>query len=398
MSEPKPTKEDYAAAREVIARSALPEGHGDKEAALLDFLAERHARLGRSAFRLVHGLREPRDRVEELQVQLWRDEISKEEYRAQMAAEAARPVDAEMLRRFFEDMEKTIEHYGAMRRTIVEIAYDQLDPDVWIRRESEVDRHAAAMCGRLDILPEHIDKVLSFLEEARVIRERGHVEAPTTRAATAAMLVFQVVDQVSDFWKSCRRIAERSRTDPRYMYATTASKLFLKPCDRFPLPNELQALMQEEHALARVVLRELAPAPTPDGAPQVQRCEGKEHAGKPFPTPAGAKWEDVRIRFVDGHTVSIKVQSVAKTCGYVEMGIVDRRNAQPTKQWELLRSLAEGHGVLTWTSRDADRKNQKRREQLARNLREFFRIEGEPIVLTDDRQGWKTAFVLEPDG
>jgi hypothetical protein len=42
---------------------------------------------------------------------------------------------------------------------------------------------------------------------------------------------------------------------------------------------------------------------------------------------------------------------------------------------------------LTWPSRDACRKNKKRRELLARDLKEFFRIEGEPVVVTEDGKG-----------
>jgi len=116
-----------------------------------------------------------------------------------------------------------------------------------------------------------------------------------------------------------------------------------------------------------------------------------------FPTPPGAKWSDVHIRFVDGETVSIRVRGVSGTYLYSQIGMVDRRNKKPTKQWELLRSFARGYGVITWESPDADRRNQKRREYLARDLKSFFRIDGEPIILTDDKKGWRTVFSIEPD-
>jgi hypothetical protein len=116
-----------------------------------------------------------------------------------------------------------------------------------------------------------------------------------------------------------------------------------------------------------------------------------------FPTPAAATWSSLRIRFVDGHTISVAVGDVTGVFHYSQLGMADGRNAQPTKQWELLRSLARGYGVLTWRSRDADPRNQKRRELLAKDLRAFFRIDGEPIVLTDDGKGWRTSFALEPE-
>ncbi len=117
-----------------------------------------------------------------------------------------------------------------------------------------------------------------------------------------------------------------------------------------------------------------------------------------FPTPAGTPWGDLVIRFVDGHTVSVAAGEVTRTLHYAQMGMADGRNAKPTRQWELLRAFAQGYGVLTWKSRDADRRNQKRREYLARDLKAFFRIDGEPIVLTDDGKGWRTVFRIEADG
>ena len=117
-----------------------------------------------------------------------------------------------------------------------------------------------------------------------------------------------------------------------------------------------------------------------------------------FPTPAGIGWSDVVIRFVDGHSVSVAAGEITRTFHYAQMGMADGRNAKPTRQWELLRAFAQGYGVLTWKSRDADRRNQKRREYLARDLKAFFRIDGEPIVLTDDGKGWRTVFRIEADG
>ncbi len=116
-----------------------------------------------------------------------------------------------------------------------------------------------------------------------------------------------------------------------------------------------------------------------------------------FPTPASATWGDLSVRIVDGETVAVKVGGIGGTYLYAQMGMADGRNAKPTKQWDFLRDLARVGGVMTWRSRGADRKNKKRRELLARDLKAFFRIDGEPIVLTDDGKGWRTVFRLEPD-
>ena len=71
------------------------------------------------------------------------------------------------------------------------------------------------------------------------------------------------------------------------------------------------------------------------------------------------------------------------------------KNGAPTLQWELLRQFAAGHGVLTWRSAGADRKNKKRRENLARHLERFFRIEGDPFIRQGN--GWRAQFQIESD-
>jgi len=117
-----------------------------------------------------------------------------------------------------------------------------------------------------------------------------------------------------------------------------------------------------------------------------------------FNTPPDAKWEDLQITFLDGHTVSVRVKDVAGTFNYTQMGMSDRRTTKPTKQWELLRCFANEPGkIMDWNSQKADRKNQKRREKLAGDLRRFFRIDGDPIKLTEDKSGWEPRFVLIPD-
>jgi hypothetical protein len=127
--------------------------------------------------------------------------------------------------------------------------------------------------------------------------------------------------------------------------------------------------------------------------PEADICDGSVF----FPTPPNATWGDLRMKFIDGETVSVKIRDVAGTFLFSQMGMADRRNSRVTRQWELLRQFARGYGSMTWKSRGADRKNQKRRDNLAKDLKTFSRIEGEPIVLTDDRQGWRTVFEIKPD-
>jgi hypothetical protein len=116
-----------------------------------------------------------------------------------------------------------------------------------------------------------------------------------------------------------------------------------------------------------------------------------------FPTPARAKWSNLRIKFIDGHTISVAICGEKETFVYSQMGMVDGRSGKPTKQWDLLRSFAQGLGTLTWKSGSASRDNQKRKQTLVQDLRAFFRLDGDPIVYSDELKGWQTVFQIEPD-
>ncbi len=116
-----------------------------------------------------------------------------------------------------------------------------------------------------------------------------------------------------------------------------------------------------------------------------------------FPTPAGCKWSAVKIRFMDGNTVTISAGEVAGRYLYSQMGFANSSNKRANVQWELLRSLAQGHGTMTWHSPGASRKNQKRCERLSKTLIRFFGIQDDPIELLPERMGWQTRFSLEPE-
>lgn len=113
-----------------------------------------------------------------------------------------------------------------------------------------------------------------------------------------------------------------------------------------------------------------------------------------FPTPDWAVWKDLRIHFVDGHTIAATIGGVTRTLTYAQVGMADRRNGRPTKQWELLRAFARGFGNLSWNSSDASPRKQKQRELLAQQLKAFFRIAGDPIAWLPDGK-WQTAFGIE---
>lgn len=133
----------------------------------------------------------------------------------------------------------------------------------------------------------------------------------------------------------------------------------------------------------------------PEGEAEPRQVTSGDSRGGRLGIPPGTKWSEIKIRFKDGHTVSIMIGGKFKRiCHYSEMGM-GKKSSDPTVQWELLHAFAIGHGTLTWDNSFADKKNQKRRERLARDLRAIFGVESDPIEFIQG-DGWRTRFQIEP--
>jgi hypothetical protein len=117
-----------------------------------------------------------------------------------------------------------------------------------------------------------------------------------------------------------------------------------------------------------------------------------------FPTPDGITWADVRIKFYDGHTVTIWAGEKTGRYNYTQMGMANRRNGNPTKQWELLRVFAEGRGRLDWSSSAAHDRWKKQKELLSKRLCEFFRLDDDPIEWEKDGKAYRCRFRIIPEG
>ena len=122
----------------------------------------------------------------------------------------------------------------------------------------------------------------------------------------------------------------------------------------------------------------------------------KTVAGR-FPTPAGSRWSDLEMRFIDSEKISVVLRNQRQMLTYSQLGLIDSRSGKPSKQWELLRLFARERGMMTWLSPGACRQNRKRRELLSKSLQQFFDIEGEPIELTDDRKSWRCLFKVQDE-
>jgi len=126
-----------------------------------------------------------------------------------------------------------------------------------------------------------------------------------------------------------------------------------------------------------------------------QAGRSREH----FPTPPGTKWGEIKIRFVDGHRVSICVGAVKRVYNYTQMGMYNKKNGNPTVQWDLLQEFSRAYGMID-IPRKLDpqgAKRQKQKEKLAKELKHFFGIKVDPIQTLEDGKTWRTRFQIESD-
>lgn len=114
-----------------------------------------------------------------------------------------------------------------------------------------------------------------------------------------------------------------------------------------------------------------------------------------FPTPPDATWSDVRIRFIDGHTVSVSVGNRNGVYTFSQMGMSKRNSGTPTAQWRLLEAFAKGRGAFDWKSEHADRHQKKQKQLLAKALCQFLRIDGDPFRYVGELKGWEARFGIE---
>ncbi len=254
-------------------------------------------------------------------------------------------------------------------------------------------RAAQTLHSREDLLGQQ-RALREFLEKPKVhlISLQGSSGGPAIERSNLALEVSETVDRIRPLFPAGVRAA------------LTALKSYARICTHNQgaraanTPEGVQGLLLN---LAIVegyagVLHQLLAESREEDASTTNDADGRP-AVAGFPTPSGATWEDVHIRFKDGHTVTIRVREARGIYSFAEMGMSNKKNRTFTKQWALLQTFATHDGTLTWKNPEAGRNLQKRREVLAKNLKAFFGIEGDPIRLTNDRKGWQTRFSIRPE-
>lgn len=241
-----------------------------KYIALHKALAEFHNFSGQESFELRYNLRPPRDRIDKLKQQLMRGQLTDEEFRARLKADAERPIDLEMLTEFCKAFENNVSHYSAVLQKSV-IALQHHDSAAWQANETAIDDHIAVLNGKLPLWRENLETVFEFLEELRIGSGDGLLKIGKFEATSAHWLAQLLFKRMTEGWRSCKQVSERSIRDPRYLYSMTAIELFARQwLQTFPAPQSISERLREEFIRARLALKRAVPAATAGSAAAVR--------------------------------------------------------------------------------------------------------------------------------
>jgi hypothetical protein len=102
-----------------------------------------------------------------------------------------------------------------------------------------------------------------------------------------------------------------------------------------------------------------------------------------FPTPAGARWDELHITMAEHH-LRAEMRGRIKQFGFAEVGFEDRaRKKVPDRLWRILRRIAVMGGNLPPTDPDLDSKTRDNLKGYVSNIRKrlvaVFQIGGDPI-------------------
>jgi hypothetical protein len=100
-----------------------------------------------------------------------------------------------------------------------------------------------------------------------------------------------------------------------------------------------------------------------------------------FPTPMGAKWEDVEIVLLDDENVRITVGRISRTYTFSGLGLASQKHRhRPRTEWRMLKTYAENPAPDAYR-RLPYRKNLKIDIARFRKwLLAFFGIPGDPLL------------------
>lgn len=114
--------------------------------------------------------------------------------------------------------------------------------------------------------------------------------------------------------------------------------------------------------------------------------------------PFGTKWENLSIKFRDGHNVDIFLGNklIAKT-DYKKMGFENKKTRNPNIQWDMLRILSSVNGELSFDGAKVITNGKKRKQYLSDSLKDYFGINSDPFYSYKKEKSYRIKINLIPE-
>jgi len=127
----------------------------------------------------------------------------------------------------------------------------------------------------------------------------------------------------------------------------------------------------------------------------IQVKEGKKNKF-PYRLPAGTKWENIIIKFLDDENVLISARRKEHETNFKDIGFTDNRWAvpRPNEGWLFLRVLAMLNGELSLKDPKARDKYKKQKQLLSEALQSYFSLEYDPFYPYRDTKSYKVKMTL----
>lgn len=124
----------------------------------------------------------------------------------------------------------------------------------------------------------------------------------------------------------------------------------------------------------------------------------KMRAGRyPYKLPNDFKWENMIIKFRDGHNVQIVAGEHITTANYKEMGFEDSKQLKPDSQWIFFKGLSTRNGELAWGDKMAKLNIKSKKYLLSKALKEYFGMRENPFYSYRKEKAYRIKIRLVPE-
>ena len=113
--------------------------------------------------------------------------------------------------------------------------------------------------------------------------------------------------------------------------------------------------------------------------------------------PGATDWSHVRIARINGLTVRIDVPGQSYRRTHVDLGMASAKNREPTRAWEMLLAICDGHGDFKWRIFGHFPAAKKLVSRLRVHLKDIFGIPSSPFHKWSFRLGWRAKFRALPE-